>query len=90
MLLLLTLLGKEVLPLGTEPGTVLTTPPLVQRTELSPTLPPTLSSLQTLFPLLSSNSSAELTALLSDLCSSTLPQPTSLLAQCMPLLDSWI
>lgn len=34
MLLLLMLLGKEVLPLGAAPGTVLTPPPPVQRTEL--------------------------------------------------------
>lgn len=34
MLLLLTLLGEEVLPLGAAPGAVLIAPPPVQRTEL--------------------------------------------------------
>lgn len=55
MLLLLTLLGEEVLPLGAAPGAALIAPPPVQRTELwyklSPTLPPALSSLQTDFSL---------------------------------------
>lgn len=34
MLLLLTLLGEEVLPLGAAPGAALIAPPPVQRTEL--------------------------------------------------------